>query len=162
MMTELRANFADSERMQDAVSELSVSGFDRADLSLPSPGLLDGSETLEAGTKPAATESDARQMRTLGASTAATAAAIAAAGITVATGGAAAPAVAAAVVAGGAAGGSVFAIHGASGQREQDDRNARAVNGDLVLSVRATTDAKRAEAEAILRASGATNIEFVT
>lgn len=158
-LREVRATFANPDQMQDAVSRLSVSGFDRADLSLPSPALVEGTETPEAGTKPASTESDARQARTLGASMAATAAAMAAAGVTVATGGAAAPAVAAAVVAGGAAGGSVFAIHGAADKMEQNDRDTRAATGNLVLAVRAPTDAKRAEAEAILRASGATSIE---
>jgi hypothetical protein len=161
MVREVRATFATPAQMQDAVGKLSMSGFDRADLGLPSPGLIQGTETPEAGTKPAATEADARQARTLGASTAAAAAGIAAAGVTVATGGAAAPAVAAAVVAGGAAGGSVFAVHKAADQSEQTDRQARAASGDLVLGVRATTEAKRSEAEAILRAAGATNIEVI-
>jgi hypothetical protein len=161
MLREVRATFANPDQMQDAVSRLSVSGFDRADLSLPSPGLVKGTETPEAGTKPASTDSDARQARTLGASTAAAAAALAAAGVTVATGGAAAPAVAAAVVAGGAAGGSVFGVHGAADRSEQTDRENRAADGDLVLAVHAKSDAKRADAEAILRAAGATNIEVI-
>jgi hypothetical protein len=160
-LREVRATFASPDQMQDAVSRLSVSGFDRADLSLPSPGLVQGTETPEAGTKPASTESDARQARTLGASTAAAAAALAAAGVTIATGGAAAPAVAAAAVAGAAAGGSIFAVHGAADQTEQTDRENRAGHGELVLAVRVTTEAKQSEAEAILRAAGATNIEGV-
>jgi hypothetical protein len=160
-LREVRATFASSDQMQDAVSRLSVSGFDRADLSLPSPGLIRGRETPEAGTKPASTEADARQARTLGASTAAAAAALAAGGVAVATGGAAIPAIAAAVVAGGLAGGSVFAVHDIAGRVEQQDRDDRAATGDLVLAVRTTTDAKRSEAEAILRAAGATDIEAV-
>jgi len=158
---EVRATFASPDQMQDAVSRLSLSGFDRADLSLPSPGLVHGAETPEAGTKPASTDTDARQARTLGASTAAAAAALAAAGVTIATGGAAAPAVAAAVVAGGVAGGSVFAVHGAADEMEQNDRDTRAASGNLILAVRATTDVKRSEAETILRAAGATNIETI-
>jgi hypothetical protein len=161
-LREVRGTFASADQMQHAVSELSLSGFDRADISLPSPELLEGTETPESGTKPASTEADARQARTLGASTAAAAAALAAAGVTIATGGAAAPAVAAAVVAGGAAGGSVFAVHEAADHMEQDDRDVRAASGDLVLAVRATTDAKRIEAEAIMRAAGATAIKAVT
>jgi len=160
-LREVRATFASPDQMQDAVSKLSMSGFDRADLSLPSPGLVEGTETPEAGTKPASTESDARQARTLGASTVGAAAALAAAGITVATGGAAAPAVAAAIIAGGAAGGSVFAVHGVADKMEQTDRDNRAASGELVLAVRATTEAKRSEAETILRAAGGTNIEAV-
>ncbi len=48
---EMRATFASAAQMQDAVSKLSRSGFDRADLSLPSPELVHGTETPEAGTK---------------------------------------------------------------------------------------------------------------
>jgi len=159
---EVRGTFASADQMQAAVNKLSISGFDRADISLPSPESLRGTETPESGTKPASNEADARQARTLGASTAAAATAIAAAGITIATGGAAAPAIAAAVVAGGAAGGSVFAVHGAMNHMEQEDRDIRAANGDLVLMVRATTAAKQTEAETILRAEGATAVEAVS
>jgi hypothetical protein len=158
---ELRATFAGADQMQDAVAKLCLSGFDRADLSLPSPASVEGLETPESGSKPASTEADARQARTLGASLAASAAALAAAGVTVATGGAAVPAVAAAAAAGGAAGGSVFAIHGAADNAEQQDRDRRAADGNLILAVRVTTAAKQADAEAILRAAGATGIEAV-
>ena len=160
-LQQVRATFASPDQMQDAVSRLSMSGFDRADLSLPSPGLIEGTETPEAGTKPASTESDACQARTLGTSMAASAAALAAVGITIASGGTAAPAVAAAVVAGGAVGGVDFAAHAMADKKEQTDRDSRAASGDLVLAVRATTDAKRSEAEAILRAAGATDIEMI-
>jgi outer membrane lipoprotein SlyB len=158
-LRQVRATFATPDQMQDAVKRLSISGFDRADLSLPSPELVHGTETPEAGTKPASTDVDAQQARTLGASTAAAVAAMAAAGITVATGGAAAPAVVAAAVAGGAAGGSVFAAHRAADTVEQDVREDRAASGDLVLAVRASTIEKQSEAEAVLRAAGATSIE---
>jgi hypothetical protein len=158
---EMRATFASAAQMQDAVSKLSRSGFDRADLSLPSPELVQGNETPEAGTKPASTEADARQSRTLGASTAGAAAALAAAGITIATGGAAAPAIAAAAVAGGAAGGSVFGVHELANKVEQTERDDRAASGSLILSVRTPSEAKRSEAESILRGAGATSIEAV-
>jgi hypothetical protein len=160
-MQGVRATFASSEQMQDAVNRLSLSGFDRADLSLPSPGVIQGTETTETGTKPASTDTDAQQARTLGASTAAAAAAMAAAGITIATGGAAVPAVAAAVVAGGAAGGAVFAGHHTGDVVEQAERDDRAKSGELVLAVRAATEAKRAEADAILRAAGAIDIKTI-
>jgi hypothetical protein len=160
-MQGVRATFASSAQMQDVVSRLSLSGFDRADLSLPSSGVIHGTETTEAGTKPAFTDTDAQQGRVLGASTAAAAAAMAAAGITIATGGAAAPAVAAAVVAGGAAGGGVFAAHHTGDIVEQAERDDRANSGELVLVVRAATEAKRAEAEVIARAAGATDIQTI-
>jgi hypothetical protein len=158
-LRQVRATFADADRMQDAVSRLSTSGFDRAELSLPSAE--GASSALAAESRPASTEADARQARTLGASLAGTAAALAAAGVTIASGGAAAPAVAAAVVAGGAAGGTAYAVHGAANQAEQQERDARAEAGDLVLTVRARTAAKQSEAETILRAAGATHIETI-
>ena len=145
----IRAYFDSPDKMQDAVGRLTTSGFDRADLSLPS----------DVSVKSAATEVDARQLRTLGASTAATAAALAAAGVTVATGGAAAPAVAAAFVAGGAAGGATFAAQGAANSAEQRDRQTRASDDALALTVRTPTEAKRVNAEVILAASGATHVE---
>jgi hypothetical protein len=158
---EVRATFGSSDMMQSAVSKLTVSGFDRADLSLPSGGHSADDGTLEAGSKPVSTDTDAQQARTLGSSTAGAVAAMAAAGITVATGGAALPAVAAAVLAGGAAGGATFAATGAATGAEQQTRDSQAASGDLVLSVRASTPAKRAEAAEILRAAGATNVETV-
>ena len=158
---ELRATFASPDQMQNAVSKLAVSGFDRADMSVPSEPTGAEGATLESASKPASTQEDAQQMRTLGASTAATVAAMAAAGVTIATGGAAAPAIAAAVVAGGAAGGGIFAATGAANNSEQESREDRAASGTLVLTVRTPTTAKRAEAEAILQAAGATGIEAV-
>ena len=157
----VRATFARTDQMQDAVTRLSVSGFDRADLSLPSPASVEGSETPESGSKPASTPADARQARTLGVSTAAAAAAIAAAGVTVATGGAAGPAIAAAAAAGGVAGGGVFAVTGAAAAAEQSDRDNRAEHGVLFLVVRTPTETKRSRADEILRAAGATSIEGV-
>jgi hypothetical protein len=161
VLRQIQATFAHSDQMQAAVDKLSMSGFDRADLSLPSPALVEGTETPEAGSKPASTEPDARQARTLGASTAAAAAALAAAGITAATGGAAAPVAAAAALAGAAAGGSVFAANTVADRGEQADRDNRAAEGKLVLAVRVTTPEKSAEADAILRAAGATDIEMI-
>lgn len=148
----IRARFAGPEQMQDAVGRLSVSGFDRADLGVAEPNAIEG------GTKPASTDADARQARTLGASTAASAAGMAAAGVVVASGGAALPAVAAAAAAGAAAGGAAFAGHKAADDAEQHDRDVKASAGELVLTVRSTSPAKTAQAETLLRAAGATDI----
>jgi len=144
--------------MQDAVTELEQSGFDRADLSLPETTASANHLTPETGAKPVDTEEDARQARTLHTSGAAASAGLAAAGVVIATGGAAAAAVAAAVVGGGAAGGIAYALTSVSNKEEQSDREARAASGELVLAVRAPTPEKRAEAEAILRAAGGTNL----
>jgi len=156
---EVRAIFATPEAMQDAVDRLEVSGFDRADLSLPEVMPPAERATPESGAKPVDTDEDARQARTLQTSGAATVAALAAAGVVIATGGAAAPAVAAAVVGGGVAGGAVYALSSAANEDEQMDRERRAASGTLILSVRAMTPQKRAEAEAILRRAGGTAVE---
>jgi len=161
-LREVRATFANPDQMQDAVSKLSISGFDRAEMSLPSENVASGHEgSLTEASKPASTDEDARQARILGASTAGSAAALAAAGITIATGGAAAPAVAAAALAGAAAGGGTFAVHEAADRNEQHTREAQAAAGDLVLTVHAKSTEKQKEAESILRGAGATNIETI-
>jgi len=154
---EVRATFDSSAQMQDAVTRLSLSGFHRSDISLPAGGAADDG----AYAQPAFTQEDAQQMRTLGASTVATAAAIAAAGVTVATGGAAAPALAAAVLAGGVFGGATFAAQGAANASEQHARDQRAATGALVLRVRTPSAEKHADAEALLRAAGGSNIETI-
>ena len=144
--------------MQDAVSQLEMSGFDRADLSLPEIAPPAWHATPETGAKPVDTEEDARQARTLQSSGAGAVAAMAAGGAVIATGGAVAPAIAAAVVGGGVAGGAVFAISSAVNSKEQEDREHRAAAGTLILSVRVPDAAKRDEAEMILGAAGATSV----
>lgn len=160
-LREVRARFSDPANMQAAVGELLISGFDRAALTLPASGYSIDETIQEAGAKPAATQEDARQMRTLGSSTAGAAAALAAAGITIATGGAAAPAVAAAIVAGGVAGGATFAAAGSAAKAEQDVRDDQAATGGLVLSVRTITADQVAKAREIVARGGATNVETI-
>jgi outer membrane lipoprotein SlyB len=157
----LRASFTSADAMQRAIDTLAVNGFDHADL-----GLIEGDSRNEAiprdsDTKPAYGEADARQARTLHASGAATAAGLAAAGITVATGGLAAVAIGAAVVAGAAAGGITHAISTAANESEQLERDARAADGQLVLSVQVPTAEKRSRAEEILHAAGARDMKLV-
>jgi hypothetical protein len=156
---EVRATFATPDLMQNAVTQLEMSGFDRADLSLPEVTRPDEFTTPESSAKPADTEEDARQARTLQTSAAAAIAAMAAGGAVIATGGAVAPALAAAVVGGGMFGSAAYAISSASNSEEQEDRERKAATGTLVLSVRAPSDAKRADAEAILRSSAATSVQ---
>jgi hypothetical protein len=156
---EIRATFATPDRMQNAITQLEMSGFDRADLSLPEVLPPKEFATPEAGAKPAATEEDARQARTLQTSAAAAIAAMAAGGAVIATGGAVAPAIAAAVVGGGMFGSAAYAISSAANSEEQEDRERKAATGTLVLSVRAPSEAKRGEAETILRTAGATSIQ---
>jgi len=156
---EVAATFDASDAMQDAVSRLEMSGFDRADLSLPETVPEAEPATLAASAKPVDTDEDARQARILHASGAGAAAGMAAAGVVIATGGALAPAAIAAVVGGGLAGGIAHALSRASSDSEQVDRDRKAMTGDLVLSVRAPTPERRNEAMSILRAAGAKHIE---
>ncbi len=152
--------FPSADLVQNAIECLMVSGFDRADLSLPNSPSASGGPTPDSGARPADTEAHARQARTLHTSGAATAAALAAAGITIGTGGAAAPA-AAAVAAGAAAGGATYAASTAANDAEQQHRDADAAQGVLALSVRVASPAKLSQADAIMRAAGATRIEAI-
>jgi hypothetical protein len=156
---EVWATFATPDLMQNAIAQLQMSGFDRADLSLPQVLPPEEFVTPEAGAKQADTEEDARQTRTLQTSAAAAIAAMAAGGAVIATGGAAAPAIAAAVVGGGMFGSAAYAISSATNSEEQEDRERKADTGTLILSVRTPSAAKRGEAEAILRSAGAASIE---
>jgi hypothetical protein len=157
----VRGRFASADRMQEAIERLLVSGFDRADLSVPNSPLPSATVAPDSGARPADTEDDARQVRTLHTSGAAAVAALAAAGIMIGTGGAAAPAVAVAVLAGSAAGGAAFAVSSAANDSEQEHRDVDAAHGMLFLSVRVPVAGKRSEAESVLRAAGATGIEVV-
>jgi hypothetical protein len=154
---EVRATFSSSDSMQDAISRLTMAGFDRADLSLPEAAPPVERSTPESGADVADTDEDARQARTVHTSTGAAAAAIAAAGVTAATGGAALPVVAAALAAGGLVGGGIFAASSAANNAEQQVRDDRAASGTLILAVRATTQEMRDKAEALLRAAGGTD-----
>lgn len=158
-LREIRGSFRSSEQMQQAIQQLLMGGFDRADLAVPEVAPPRARATPESGALEADTDEDARQARTMHTSTAATIAALAGAGITVATGGAAAPAVAIAIAAGAAVGGATYAVSSAANEEEQADLDARAAAGRLVLSVRALSPQKQAEAEQILRGAGAIDIQ---
>jgi hypothetical protein len=152
---EVRASFSHPDAMQAAVDRLEISGFDRADLSLPEPT----PSTPEAGARPVDTEPDARQARTLHVSAAAAAVALAAAGVVIAGGGAAAWAVVAAVAGAAVAGGLVHLLSSAANESEQMDRERKAATGTLILAVRTPDPQRRAEAVAILHATGGTELE---
>jgi hypothetical protein len=158
---EVRARFRDPDAMERAIGQLGISGFDRADLSLPEVPPRLARATPEYGARAPSDEADARQARTLHTSGAAAAAGMAAAGVVIATGGAAAPAVAAALVGGGLAGGAAYALSSAANSGEQEDRERKAASGTLILSVHAVSEEKRREAAAILQAAGGTDVEAV-
>jgi hypothetical protein len=158
---EVRARFRDPDAMERAIEQLQVSGFNRADLSLPEAQPPLARATPEYGAKAPLDETAARQARTLHTSGAAAAVGMAAAGGVIATGGAAAPAVAAALVGGALAGGAAYALISAGNSSEQEDRERKAATGTLILSVHAKSEEKRGEAAAILLAAGGTDVEEV-
>ena len=158
---EVRARFGSPVAMQEAVTRLETSGFDRADLSLPEVAPPPERSTPESGAKPVDTEPDARQARTLHVSGVAAVAALAAGAVTVAAGGTVGWATIAAIVFGVIGGGIVYLLSSAANQAEQTDRDLRAAAGTLVLSVRAPSQSKRVEAEAILRAAGGREVEIL-
>ena len=57
-LREVRGTFPTSEQMQDAVGKLNLSGFDRADISLPATG---PEAPLSERAAPASTDQDAQQ-----------------------------------------------------------------------------------------------------
>ena len=144
--------------MQDAVARLEMSGFDRADLSLPEAMPPAERATPEAGAKPVDTEEDARQTRTLhtggrGCGGYGRGRGGHRLGGCRGTGGCGRG--------GGRRGRRRYRLRAttASNEDEQVDREHKAASGVLILSVRAPSAEKRAEAEMILRAAGGTQLE---
>lgn len=148
--TQVCGMFQDRAKLDEAMSRLEGSRFQRADLATFSPG--------QEREQPAQREDDTRNMRTLGTSTATAATAMAAAGVVIATGGAALPAVAAAA----AAGGATMAAGEAVGHRLAPNAGAAsqaaADAGGVVLAVHAASPELAATAEEILRGCGATKV----
>lgn len=156
---ELQAKFPNDAALQDAMSRLTLLGFDHADLSLPqehSP-----TDTPD-GAASATSDIDTQQVRTMasGLTGALAGTAIAA---TLATGGLAAPLVAA------AAGVSAIGVSAATsgvgvvaGNASSSERDRLGAEGKLVLAVRVRSAERASEATAALRASGATDVAAIT
>jgi len=155
----VQATFATPEQAQMAIDQLQIAGFDRAYLSLPDLARLRGWSASESSAKPANTDTDAQQMRTLHTSMAAAVAALAATAVVVGTGGTAIIAFAGAAAAGAAAGGAMHVLSDAPNKTEQNDRDAKADIGALVLTVEAPSPELMEKAEPIMRAAGATDFE---
>jgi hypothetical protein len=157
-VTEVVAVFPNKAALEDATNRLTLAGFDRADLSLPTAEPPAGQATPETSATPVYTDTDRRQARTLGTSLAAAAAAMGAAGVTVATGGAALAGVAAAALGGGAAAAAAHAIDQGADAAAQANRETPGEAGELRLSVRVTADERRQAAESAMRAAGGQQI----
>jgi hypothetical protein len=153
-VVEVAGSFPSDAALEEAVSQLTLAGFDRADLSMPT---RDG-KTPETAAVPVTSDVDRRQARTMATSMAAAAGAMAAAGVTVATGGAAAPVLLAAVAGGGVAAAASNAVgQGAEGLTQESHR-AAAEHGQLILTVRVRDEAQRARAISVMQAAGATDV----
>ena len=155
---EVQGIFPSDEALQDAIARLTQSGFDRADLSLPTAQPPSQMATPEQGASLPTTDTDVRQVRTMATSMAGTVGAFAAAGAVIATGGLAAVAIGAAVAAGGGAALLANAAGNAAGNVQHEGRQDSAARGELVLSVRATDASRQASAVQIMRASGAIGV----
>jgi hypothetical protein len=158
---EVRGIFPSDAALQEAIAQLTLAGFDRADLSLPHATPWPEDATPEQGADEPTTEVDAQQARTLHTSGAAAVGALLAAGVTVATGGVAAAAAGAAVGAGAAAGAVAAALSRGDDSSQHEKREKAAAAGELILSVRTPNAAKEGEAEAIMRAAKATRVDTV-
>jgi hypothetical protein len=160
-IAEVQGIFPSDAALQDAMSRLTLLGFDRAALSLPTASPRPGEATPEAGAEDPNTEDDARQIRTLQSSMAAAVGAAVGAGLTVASGGAALPAFAAAAGLGLASGGGVFAARTAANDAQHDSRDEAAASGELVLAVNLRDASEAAKAEAAMQEAGATRVAYV-
>ena len=159
---EVQGVFPSDAALQDAVSKLTLAGFDHADLSLPATHPPAGQATPDLGAGDVLTDTDIRQTRTMGTSMAGTAGAFAAAGATIATGGAAAVAVAAAAAIGAGSALAANAIGNAADKVTHDERDSAAAAGELVLAVHAATPEKQARATQIMQDAGAAKVATVT
>ena len=152
-VAEVQGVFPNDDTMQDALSQLKLAGYDRADFSLPEE---QRPNTPTEGAENPTDSTDKAQLRTLGTSMAGYAGAVAVAGAVIATGGAAALAVggAAAMGAGTAA---LAEITGQAADRATvAERNRRGAAGTLILAVRTTTQAQADQVIGIMQQAGAT------
>jgi hypothetical protein len=148
--------FHDRDKLDEALSRLEGSLFQRADLSVRYPGQEE--QKLESPKEEPTREDDARNLRTLGTGTAMAATGMAAAGVVVATGGAALPAVAAAAAGMAGAGAVGEGIGQAAAPSGNAPMHQAAETSGVVLMAHAENDEKRAKAEEIMRACGAARV----
>ena len=158
---EVRGSFPTDQALQEAVSQLSMAGFDRADFSLPIQPAEGGDLTPEQSAGDPTTSTDSKQLRTMGTSMAGAVGALAAAGLTVATGGVAAAAIGAAAAAGLGSGAIAHFAGRESEQAREQGRDDAASVGALMLSVRTATVARTARAVKVMRDCGARDVQSV-
>ena len=155
---EVQGHFAGDEALQQALSQLTLAGYDRADFSLPQDQEEARAPTPNETAENPTDATDMAQMRTMGTSMASYAGAVAVAGATLATGGAAGIAAAAAAAVGLGGGLAANAAGNAVDHAEVEKRNRQGAEGKLILAVRTESAEEVAETTAIMREAGATDI----
>ena len=158
---EVQGVFPDDATMQNALSQLTLAGYDRADFSLPEEQPAGQASTPNEGADPATDDADKRQLRTMGTSMAGYAGAVAVAGATLATGGAAGLAVAAAAAVGAGTAAAANSAGQAADAAQVEERNRRGREGRLILAVRTTTPAQVDQVIGLMRQAGATKTNAV-
>jgi len=158
---EVQGVFADDSTMQDALSELTLAGYDRADFSLPEDQPAGDVVTPNESAEAATDDADKRQLRTMGTSMAGYAGAVAVAGATLATGGAAGVAIAAAIAVGAGTAATANAAGQAADNAQIEGRNQRGRDGKLVLAVRTSTPDQANQVMVLMRQAGAVRVDPV-
>lgn len=168
---ELVGLFHNPDDLEQAISTLTSSGWDHADLSMLAPhGLLAPEPVDEQATDIAdnpdakrgvpLSDTDMRQGRTLAASMAGVAAAFLASGATIMTGGGAL----AAIIGAAAAGGGAATLVGAFGQRARSERDRflheQVEQGGILLWARLENAGEEQKARDIFARCGATEIHL--
>ena len=158
---EVQGVFPDDATMQDALSQLTLAGYDRADFSLPEEQPAGEMSTPNESADPATDDADKRQLRTMGTSMAGYAGAVAVAGATLATGGAAGLAVAAAAAVGAGTAAAANTAGRAADSAQVEERNRRGQEGRLILAVRTTSPEQVAQVSDLMQQAGATKTNAV-
>jgi hypothetical protein len=148
--------FHSRDRLDEAMSKLEGSLFQRADLSLRKVG--QGDSTPDSAQETPARQDDVQNVRQLAVGMGGFVAAAATAGAVVATGGAALPAVGAAAAALGATQVAGEAVGQTAAPEAQAEIHRAADEGGVVLMVHADTPERQAKAEELMQACGATKV----
>jgi len=160
-VAEVQGVFPNDDAMQDALSQLTLAGYDRADFSLPEEQNSASAATPNEGAENPTDDIDKAQLRTMGTSMAGYAGAVAVAGAVIATGGAALLAVGGAAAVGVGTAAAANAAGQAADQTTIDERNRRGAAGTLILAVRTTTGAQAQQVTDLMQKAGATRINPV-
>jgi len=161
-VAEVQGIFSNDDTMQDALSQLTLAGYDRADFSLPEEQHSTATATPNESAENPTDDIDKAQLRTLGTGMAGYAGAVAVAGAVLATGGAALLAVGGAAIVGAGTAAAAEAVGQAADKNAIGERNRRGAAGTLVLAVRTRTPAQAQQVMDLMQKTGATKVNPVT